>query len=768
MPETPILDIDRFPPFVRRLHDLFQAVIHDNPTFAEDGPKIETWFLDHHRMKQCFQARNVHLTPRFEQWEQWILHEWRDHVDQFQPVEFHVVHPHPEDAEDDSVAQLVLHQRPLDGFCSVVLSIYDSAYDDGKPHSYATVLANRVNLEVAAVAAEFDEFCQPLHNPIDCTFWFGQLQIRPYQLVAARHGYAFRLKVRRPLEVDVANWRALNLDDLRDVLSQTLNDAETFQSHSGAMSTPTHAMPVEVIHPVNDTWQPDWIAAIEEAQDRERQNHRINPLEITTWFLNGHQAPRSLFARRINLPPDVHFWESAILNAWNDHVDLHLPCFLHFVDPKPPTTAHDTGLGHILIGPPNDALDMPNPLDPEAQRYQTPVGLNPDAPVFRPRTSSIEDQSETIQDLFVIWEQQAFAWENEEPTADIATWFVDHRLPYPRCTNHRPVRLDRDFSQWEYKILRTWSDLVQPDIAQNMYLVSPQPPQLEPNIIAHIIVVQAEHDDWVSNLVTIFDSFIGHRGRDFVRIVLTTDQRLVLEHVITGCGYTPDSVLPTSLTPCVAWIDGHPLQPGHPWPARSGHCIVLQVYRRVVAMPHSAQATQSPVMVQVGARATQRLPDDVSDQKFQLCLDELVPHDCATSVPAELIPIKLRHLVPSVNLPTEIFIEDGSSGDDIEKELVRWGHQRHVYMLASTGLAVTVPIDWRIQAPLRHLIYCPCQNQNPDEVFFHSSDKHLSELDHMKFLHSLGLTRAVIVTQKMLRSGLELITYHNNVPISQG
>eukprot|EP00435_Cladocopium_sp_Y103_P041926 s1460_g11.t1 len=1143
LPETPAMEIDRLPDFVRRLHDLFQARIHDNPEVTEPGPKIETWYLDHVRMKECFQSRSIHLASGFDLWEQQILHEWRDHVDQFMPVDFHLVHPHPEDAEDDSVAQLILHQRPIDGFCSVLLSIYDSAYDDGKPHSYATVLANRISLEVAAVAAEFDEFCQPLHSPTDCTFWFGNLQIRPHQLVAARHGYAFRLKVRRPLEADVSNWCTLNLDDLRHVLTQTLEDAESFRQSSDDSRITGHALPMEVIYPVNDTWQPDWIAAIEEAQTRGHYHHHVNPLCFTTWFLNGHHAPRSLFTRQIILPQDTTHWEAVILNAWTDHVDLHTPCFLHFVDPPPPAASHDTALGHILIvqnaienhaaillsaswphdhardpvhtalytinrmstsaamtllpfalthsfslrtrvrrgqlvfpatgsprigdgdsivvefvplpvessevddaaslfqssdrvavqecknndhgavilndeeiiqpldrphrrirppidgnfgwldelhdifqnsaevevegesplmyvqtwfihherhttcqhpcgirldnvmitwidvlrqawmdhldplrpfsvhivrpSPPKnrlqdhachiiveqaqpphqvashltirfesarsqrvvlsmlalalprfvslpdlivaaslqpqcalrrcsarygsvpipmaaiqeivsgaglqfrvepiqdqmphcpsdevshdfrtaiddpfdsdafslmqmhsdckiysfestefhspwDALDMPLASAPEEQRYHMPTGLNPAAAVFHPSTGSIADQTETIQDLFVVWEQTAFAWENEDPTADIATWFVDHSWPYPRCTTPRHVRLDPDFSQWEQKILRTWSDLVHPGLSQSMYLVSPQPPYLEPNIVAHLIVVQAEHDEWVSNLVTVFDSFIGHRGRDFVRLVLTTDQRLHLEHVITGCGYTPDSVLPTSLTPCLAWIDNYPLLQGHPWLARSGHCIILQVQRRVVVMPHLFHSVQSSTMLQTSHHVSKIPVDPVQGQKTQLCLDDLVLTDADQHSPRTLVPLKLRHLGPSLDLPTEIFLEDGFSSEDIEHELVGWGHQRHAYLLASTGLAVTVPLDWRIHAPTRHFIYCPCQSQNPDEVLFHTTMHDLTELDHMKFLHSLGFMRVVILEIKMLRPGLAMILYHNNVPM---
>ena len=39
-----------------------------------------------------------------------------------------------------------------------------------------------------------------------------------------------------------------------------------------------------------------------------------------------------------------------------------------------------------------------------------------------------------------------------------------------------------------------------------------------------------------------------------------------------------------------------------------------------------------------------------------------------------------------------------------------------------------------------------------------------TELDHMKTLHKMGYTRAVILQTKSLRKGLVQVTYHNNQP----
>eukprot|EP00435_Cladocopium_sp_Y103_P052083 s55_g16.t1 len=1110
LPDVPINEIDRFPSFVRRLHDIFQVYIHDHPAIEESGPKIETWYLDHVRMKDCFQSRTIRLASRFDQWEQQILHEWRDHVDQFLPVEFHVVHPHPEDAEDDSVAQLILHQRPIDGFCSVLLSIYDSAYDDGRPHSYATVLANRISLEVAAVAAEFDEFCQPLHSPVDCTFWFGNLQIRPHQLVAARHGYAFRLKVRRPLEVAITDWRALSLDDLRHVLSQTLSDAEAFQPPPEATAPMPHALPMEVIHPVNDTWQPEWIDAIEAAQVRAHHTPRINPLRVNTWFLDGNHAPRSIFARSILLPLEVTQWEAVLLNAWTDHIDVHTPCFLHFVDPSPPAAAHDTAIGHILIvqnpiehhaaillsaiwphdserdpvhsalytidrlsasaaitllpfalthsfslstrvrrgslvfpvtgsprigngdcitgefappptepfeaedtmslvqsgmcfqtpffllegqktlairdcknndhgevilddepiiqspdiafrrsqppidgdfrwfeelhdvfhryaevevqgasplmyaqtwfinhdrhqycryprgirldnvmitwidvirqawldrldpnlpfsvflvrpSPPRNrlqdhachliveqakpihraaahvttrfegdrgvafsmvALSLPSfltlhdlieavriqphcairrcsarygeinigvaaiheivsgagikvrvesPVEQSPHQIGEPVSpafhddpdglfeqsefsfmqisskpvrqhglqmpdsadsseacrftMNAAAREFRPGQFPFADHPEYLDDVYQLWFQHAFSWEGEPIDRRILTWFVDHRIAPAHCFHSRVVVLTDDFATWDAALKAPWTAFIDPAVELSVHVVAPQPPHLESNVFAHVVLVQAPADALVTSLVTLFDAA---RYGDFpARAAVTTNEHIAIEHLLLACRYDLSCLFPNQLLRCEAWYAQEWIRPGVPIPGRSGYSIELHIHQNPTAIEQQLHHDRTVILLE------HELPSQ--------------PHP---------VPIHLIDGATPPDLPSHVLLVEPFTAADVESELAALGTPRHVYLFGTTGFAFCVPVTWPHDAsrPAETYVFFPLEGMRRDDVSVHGSSVVLSDIDQLRLLYDLGFSRAVLVSQTKVRPTLHLVQFHNNQP----
>eukprot|EP00435_Cladocopium_sp_Y103_P071897 s590_g38.t1 len=346
LPEVPADIIDRHPAFIRQLHDLFTADLRLTHNQNPPSRRVETWFTDHLHHKTCHMTRIVTLDDHFEQWEQLIKQTWADVINPFTEIEIFLVHPLPEDADTGARTQLLLVQQPVQNLASVVITIYDSAYDEGKPHSCATTVPNRFGLTALTHAVEFEELCPPLAPTHECTMWFGELQIRPYQLVATRHGYAFKLRVRRPREFELS--RSMTTAELRDVLNQALADAATFEhqpTSSTSSQTGTH-LPLEVIMPIDDDWRPEWHDSI---SSLFISSPSASPLTISTWFLEGHAAPRCILPRLINLHDTPDMWESLIISAWEDHVDLMQPVFIHFVDPSPPTASSHFPAGHILI-----------------------------------------------------------------------------------------------------------------------------------------------------------------------------------------------------------------------------------------------------------------------------------------------------------------------------------------------------------------------------------------------------------------------------------
>ena len=131
--------------------------------------------------------------------------------------------------------------------------------------------------------------------------------------------------------------------------------------------------------------------------------------------------------------------------------------------------------------------------------------FNVDAPIFQPGLLVVMQQSRFVQDLHAIWTQAAFAWEGEDETTQVATWFVSHHLPFPRCQHPRQISLNEDVTNWESAIIAAWHDHVVPGAPITFQIVDPPPPHLEPGIPAHILVVQYPHEHLASSLVTIYD-----------------------------------------------------------------------------------------------------------------------------------------------------------------------------------------------------------------------------------------------------------------------
>ena len=393
------------------------------------------------------------------------------------------------------------------------------------------------------------------------------------------------------------------------------------------------------------------------------------------------------------------------------------------------------------------AIDMP-PQTPECAPYQ----LDVHAAAFQPGQLFISGQSEFVQDLYAQWTQLAFSWEDEAMSTDVITWFVDHRQGQANCLSSRTVRLYPNYFDWERLIEQAWQDLIVEGLPLEFHFVLPHPPRLEHNTVGHGIVIQSPHDEWISSLVTVFDSFIGSRPEDFMRLVITTEEHVQHGRVAQACGYDSSHLI------CHIWIDEHHLPPGVLWPGRSGHNIVLQVHRQVMVLPRHMQAVQGLHMLQLAAKKQ----TDVPTKQF-ISLEDHVP---MPSQQAVFVPVKLKHLVYDPALPNELFLADGYGSHDVEHELELLGHQRHVYVMQGTGIAVTVPIEWKQEPEVTHLIYCPVHDtaaETPD-VILHGTSEPVDELFHMRTLHQHDFLRAVVISTQHLRKGLIQVNFRNNKP----
>ena len=154
-------------------------------------------------------------------------------------------------------------------------------------------------------------------------------------------------------------------------------------------------------------------------------------------------------------------------------------------------------------------IDLPTGVQ-ECAPYQPDIH----AAVFQPGQIFISGQSEFVQDMYAQWTQIAFSWEDEATSADVITWFVDHRQ-----MDRKDVLLAglsdciRIILTGRHSLKEPWHDLFVEGLPHELHFVLPHPPRLEHNTIGHVILIQAPHEAWISSLVTVFDSFIGSQAR---------------------------------------------------------------------------------------------------------------------------------------------------------------------------------------------------------------------------------------------------------------
>ena len=399
----------------------------------------------------------------------------------------------------------------------------------------------------------------------------------------------------------------------------------------------------------------------------------------------------------------------------------------------------------LMQHPPNTAQTQPLTAagDQPVQNAHACPGFqfNIHAEEFRP--GGVSENREVLHELYLIWNARVFTWEQEAPSAPIITWFVDHR-GMPICTQSRRVHLDDRFHEWETIIRATWQDFIDPSVSIEIHVVEPSPPLMEPNIIAHVILVQAPREDWVSCLVTVFDSFLSRRDNHLMRLAVTTHEHIQLDVVMRHCGYVQAHAVPFQ-----GWINGHIVAHDQRWPGRSGDEITVRVNRPVVTLPNAAHGDGN-VMLQLPNRKAQPL---TLYDKLDL---------------RQNIPIQLLHIGPmqaiSESFPSHVLVPDEHCEQDIQNALHEFGFDHHVYNLPRTGFACVVPATWSAAVQEWHYVYFPLQFHDQSEIIKHKDDHEFSEHEHMVLLHSLGFERAVILDSRNVRRQVVLVQYHNNAP----
>ncbi|CAL1150067.1 unnamed protein product, partial [Cladocopium goreaui] len=506
----PFPDLSTAPAFVRQLHEAhYQATAGVPPTADQQELRVETWFTDHARLQRCHIPRLVQLGPDFRTWEQQIRLEWIDHIDLRSEVEFYVVHPIPEDKDPTAVAQLILVQHADMRQSSIVLSIYDRAYDGGRPHSHAVVTADRVSLQSLISIAEFSEHCPPEAPLNDCHLRFGEIVVQPYQRVAVRHGFALQLHINRPREFDVTEMAAMNEDELRDALAQAFSDASHYMN---TFSTANVTMS-ETIVPVDEHWLPDWHNSLLTAIDID--GHQAlrdgSAVYVDTWIGDGDLL--TIEAR----PPDIGQEEETV-GLLQTTIELQaIDC-----EDKQRSGFHKIPLFLLQSQPPNTSLRNDAPLQ-EAPQFMRSTGGERPAHTDEAAQQFLPAGLSALREAFGM--HAAVEVEEEGQVGFVETWFLTGERAYV-TEESRTLRLDDQHHEWESQLRDLWRDVIDRAQPTQFYWVTPRPAELPTQArLGHLIVAQVQTQAVVPVHFTIQFAGLGHQTIKFAAALLAVPVR---------------------------------------------------------------------------------------------------------------------------------------------------------------------------------------------------------------------------------------------------
>ena len=110
------------------------------------------------------------------------------------------------------------------------------------------------------------------------------------------------------------------------------------------------------------------------------------------------------------------------------------------------------------------------------------------------------------QDLLHLYAQQ-LADQDAAPGPHIYvdTWFCDHERR-PHSGVGRVVRLETDITTWFTAIVMAWEDHIDPFHGLSFHIVHPRPAGGDPDVFAHVILLQRANPQMVSTLVSISDT----------------------------------------------------------------------------------------------------------------------------------------------------------------------------------------------------------------------------------------------------------------------
>ena len=226
----------------------------------------------------------------------------------------------------------------------------------------------------------------------------------------------------------------------------------------------------------------------------------------------------------------------------------------------------------------------------------------------------------------------------------IESWFSDPTT-LPRSDHSREVTMSTSPTQWPVDVLQRWSDFIQPGTPVYLFVVQPDPPGGQPDIIAHVIVAQNPPADRFAAIVSVTELLDDpwHPTR-FCALLPNPVSR---NELFDLAGIPPDQV---AATPGIGAYHGNaPIPEGSSYPVRHG--FAFEVITDTLefepdattlwqhTMQADGQVPVTPITRRLAVPAAQRtsnpMHDDgiVSQQKATTPLHGLEPQPTPNEAP---------------------------------------------------------------------------------------------------------------------------------------
>ncbi|CAL1160873.1 unnamed protein product [Cladocopium goreaui] len=388
-------------------------------------------------------------------------------------------------------------------------------------------------------------------------------------------------------------------------------------------------------------------------------------------------------------------------------------------------------------------------MQPQAPAAQTAFSFNPHAPHFCPGQPFLHSLPEGLQELYDHWARFAFSWEGEEASASVTTWFVDQlHQNLHSCWVSRQIHLSGDYNAWEATLHRAWQDLRIPDAPIQIHVVQPAPINIGPESAAHVLLIQNPQAALSSSVVTFFN-MERHPDGPTRQFAITTDEGILLEHLIYGLGLEGRCLLHGATSVCTATSGSQQLQLGRPYMGGDGTSITLWMNRRPI-IPAPQDPQEATNLVQISARVQRREegrlthglvahthgPLSHSSPSFQTALRVINAGDWTTPVPSFVeVPCP----------PTD---------EGVREALWDFGLSGIISILSDEQTVLWWPSGTDMEDISRHCVFVSCNL--PYDCILHTLPQpgQEVELDLMRLLYRMGFEKAVILDQIRHPSGI--------------